>query len=130
MAPINFYWGRGTGEQFGAASMYTNVTSRLDRSIFDVIEVPCIAEIRPIGTRTIQESMDSLTAWMDAHKDHKKPWMGGGYDRWSTFSDTFGNYNHSTAAAKPNAAGGTHGPYTVTASEAAYYSAMMVSFVP
>ncbi|UVF61440.1 lysin B [Gordonia phage DalanDe] len=89
MAPITFYWGRGTGEQFGAASMYTNVTTRLDRTIFDVVEVPCIAEIRPIGTRTIQESMNSFISWMDANKDPKKPWMGGGY---SLHALSMGNY--------------------------------------
>lgn len=51
-------------------------------------------------------------------------------DRWSTTDDTFGNYNHTGFAAKFQVAEGAHGPWSVTATEAAYYTAATVVFAP
>ncbi|QZE10885.1 lysin B [Gordonia phage ChisanaKitsune] len=80
MAAIDFYWARGTGERFGDTStMYANVARLLDKSVFDIREVPCIAEIRPIGARTLNESVESFILWMEKNKIPNRPWMGGGF---------------------------------------------------
>lgn len=89
MAPINFYWARGNSEVYGGVSMLTNVVRHLDRNVFDVVEVQSIAEVRPAGWHTLQESMQSVYDWMDKFKEKGKPWMGAGY---SLGAFSMGNY--------------------------------------
>lgn len=79
MAPINLYWARGNSETYGAASMLRNVTSQLDTDVFDITEVQGLAEVRPAGFHTLQESLKSIYDWMDKNKEPGKPWMGLGY---------------------------------------------------
>lgn len=51
-------------------------------------------------------------------------------DRWSPNNDTYGNYNHTTVAARFQVPEGTYGPWSVTATEAAYYTAASVVITP
>lgn len=78
MAPIKAILARGAGNALGNNFTW-DVARLLDKKIFSIVEIPYYAEIRPIGTHTLRQSVANFKALADRELAAKVPWMGVGY---------------------------------------------------